>query len=436
MIIIKILENFLIFMLFWYSSDGFVTSYTGISNIYSKNFSIIEIVIVLLIFIYTIYLYKNNINIRIKNISFKNLSMILIIYIGILISYLRGIDISYSMLLGYPFRFYILSFILGFLMIQIPRKENWTKKTIILIISIILVKDIVGIIQFLFNNGYNFGFLEKVIFPFTDILSNNVLAFSFSFFIIMSKSKLTKFEKIFFLSISIITFTTVILSLKRTSMGIILISIILILFWSKPKKKIILIALIVTGLPFVGLKLASDNNLNDNIILLRLYSLNIFKVKDTDNALLSDNGHMDDTLDAIDNIKQSPITGNGIYTPAIRNRVIWQSNNNFFHNGFLMIWNQTGLIGLYIYIMFFARIIMLVFQNYKYSMSKLVLILILTRIIEQFTLGPLTTQASIITTTNIFIAIYIKYLNMKGEKLNEKHNNLHMVLCRKKRRRE
>lgn len=415
MVLINILEAMLIFILFSYSSDGFVTNYSGITNVYSKNFSIVEIIIALLIIIYLMYLYKKNISLKIKNISFKNLSMILIIYIGILISYLKGISISYSMLIGYPFRFYILSFILSFLMIQIPRKKDWTKKIIFMIISIILVNDFLAIIKYIFNGGYNFGFLEKVIFPFTDILSNNVLAFSFAFFMLMSKNTLTKFERRFYIITVILTVITVMFSLKRTSMGIMVIVFLFILFWSKSKKIIIFLTITSIMMPIFIIKADNSNDLADNIILIRLYSINPFKEKNTDNVLLSDNGHLDDTLDAIDNIKEHPIIGNGIYTPAIRARVIWQSNSNFFHNGFLMVWNQTGLIGMFIYIMFFIRIINLALKNYKDPISKLILILILTRIIEQFTLGPLTTQASIVTITNILIALYIKYLDMQGD---------------------
>lgn len=415
MIIINFIEMIFVSLIIYFSSDGFVNQYTNTLNIYSNNLSIIEVIMIILIFLYIVYLYVKEIPININNICFKNLSMIFIVFYGIAISIYRGERISFSMAMGYPFRLYILSFLLAFFMLQIPRNKKQLKNLIILMIFILTIKDIVGIFNYLFGDGYKFGFLNKVIFPFTDILSNNVLMFTYCFSMLMLKKFISKKSKIMYIFICAISTIVIIYSLKRTSMGLIIVSLSLILLFSNLKKKIASLIILIVILIFTAGYIAKDSNLNDNMILIRLSSLNFINNKDTDNPLLSDNGHLDDTLDAIDNIKENPIVGRGIYTDASRIRVVWQKNNNFFHNGFLMIWNQTGIIGLIIYIMFFYRIMNLAFKNYKYTESKIMIIFILMRIIEQFTLGALTALSSMIIITNIILVLYIKYLNIQGD---------------------
>lgn len=414
--IINLLELLFISIIILFSSDGFVNEYTKSSNIYSKDFSIIEIYMILLIFIYIIYMYINNIRISIKNICFKNLSMIFIVFYGIAVSFFYSTKINISMSLGYPYRLYILSFIMAFFMIQIPRDINNLKNMKFIMILVLCIKDIIGLFKYFFYDGYIFGFLGKVVFPFTDVLSNNVIMFGYCFLMLMIKKRIKKQTKIFYFFACLLSIIVIMYSLKRTSMGLLIVCILFVILISNLRKKLIAIFFTIILFISTGVYIINDTNPNDNIILIRISSLNFMNNKESNNVLLADNGHLDDTLDAIDNIKKNPIFGRGIYTDADRIRVIWQSNTNFFHNGFLMTWNQDGIIGLIIYLLFFYRIIKLALKNYKYLESKFIIIFIIIRIAEQFTLGSLITQSSIIILTNIIIVMYQKFLVIQGDK--------------------
>jgi O-antigen ligase len=87
----------------------------------------------------------------------------------------------------------------------------------------------------------------------------------------------------------------------------------------------------------------------------RLQSFNLFQ---TSSQFSEDNGdHLDDLLDAWDQLQQSPFLGAGLGMPyptwRIRN---WKSESVMVHNAPIHVWLRYGLCGLVFYLWFHAAL--------------------------------------------------------------------------------
>lgn len=365
----------IISLLIFFSSDGFALSIVNKPNIYANNVSIMDLVC--LIFILTgaiIIFYNSKKDSSFFNENYYKYSLITFFWIiaiawGIFVSLAKGIDFGYSMILGYPIRYVLYGFIIC-LILDVSYKDKY-KKVVNFFMIMIVIKSILGLANYFFNGGYSYGFLERIVFPFGDTLSYTVLGFSIAFNNLLTPKKYNKIKWILINSLSVlIFFSVVMLSMRRTYiLGIFVVTIVIFALNKSGKRfKTAAIIIIISSIGCIYINTTNPQLFSD--LYKRIYSINIFNSNnDQSDKLLTDNGHLDDTLDALDNLKGKEIVGNGTYTPVIRYRVAWQGSDTFFHIGIVDAWVKMGILGILVY--FFTFFIPVVNLSKKIYQNKI-----------------------------------------------------------------
>jgi hypothetical protein len=210
------------------------------------------------------------------------------------------------------------------------------------------------IFNFILGKGILVSNLGSIVMFEGDLLFHSLISVSFLFSLYIFRNSINPSKKIsaLFLFALLIHFSTIILSLRRTYYLGLLITLVIALIAS-PKKSLRIVIIMLTvfvlvisiSIPFIP----QDSIFSIDTLIKRATSI-FTPNNDPHSNLTSDNGHIDDIYDAWNNVKQSPIFGNGILTAVKRTHVSWQENSTFIHNAYLMIWNQLGLPGIVLFI--------------------------------------------------------------------------------------
>lgn len=182
-------------------------------------------------------------------------------------------------------------------------------------------------------------------------LSNAVAAFAIgtALFLSGSKDKLIRNITYMFMFINVLL---VISALRRTYwMELFLVTVVIFLLWRSKRIKFylfsMLVALVVLGVSVEDLVEKSK---------MRVFSMAYFF--DTANHYASTNiDHLNDVLDAILQIHNSPIFGIGLGTVYQTTFATWKTESWGVHNGPLHVWLRFGLLGLLAYLWFHFRVV-------------------------------------------------------------------------------
>lgn len=144
----------------------------------------------------------------------------------------------------------------------------------------------------------------------------------------------------------LLTTSLILLSLRRTYWGELLtvIGVALVSMRERGRASIVSVGLILTGL---SIPLWFE----DSLIALRLRSMNPWL--QIGEYTQTNRDHVDDLLDAIDVIRDSPVFGIGQGLPYKTSRIVgWKDESWGVHNGPLHVWVKYGLLGLGAYFWF------------------------------------------------------------------------------------
>ncbi|MBE2943850.1 hypothetical protein HPK10_11515 [Anoxybacillus flavithermus] len=313
--------------------------------------------------------------------------------------------------------------LIGVTFINFNYTKNQLYKFLDFFVFIVFLKSSIGLIKYLLGNGQEFYFLGKIVFSTVDTLFIICLAY----FIVLNTIVFKKNKKLYYYIYLIIFFLVIILSLKRNFLLIMscgtLLTLLFSSFTGKVKFILTLMILTCTLLPAI-----SFTDVDLNTVYLRFKAINIFDKDNAKDTMTSDNGHIDDILDGIDNVKKEPILGQGFNAKIQRYRVGWQKSDTFLHNAYLAVWINMGLLGIILYVKVIWNIFKYGLTNLKIRKEKeckvlsLLLIQISTAIfIDGIAFAPIYTFVTVLMIIVILLSIVTSTFKFENMKLGEHH---------------
>ncbi|WP_316569292.1 O-antigen ligase family protein [Neobacillus sp. YIM B06451] len=415
-----ILCIFLFFLVF-FSANDFALLQQNETSIYSQNYAGLKIVdwfSIILIALGVINIFYNKFIFVSKIQKSLFLFLIAVLY-GILIAIYNKNSLDLNQIGLQTWKYIIYAFFIGLTLINFKFTEKHLLFFVEYFLLLAFIKSSTGLINYFSGNGHNFYFLGKIVFSTVDTLYIICVAY----FYVLNRIIFKNNKKYYF--IYIIVFLLVILfSLKRNFLLIITVGSLLTLIFStlKGKAKIILLSLLVC---LCMLPSVFYGGIDIDTIFMRIKGINIFNEENNLNKLTSDNGHLDDIYDGIDNVKKSPIFGQGFNTFIERYRVTWQESSTFLHNAYLTVWINMGILGLVLYINIIFTIFRDGFTNfYNTSSENKIIKLFLMQIsvsifIDGIAFAPIYTFPTIFNIIIILISIVILLKIKKDSKLGE-----------------
>lgn len=397
-----------------FSSDSFVLGLMGKRNMYYEGKSLIELEMLILLMFYFLYILKNEKLVVNKKTSAVLAGIVIVFTYGIILSYYNGYKGSlFTAFHNYRYLFY--SIIMCFMIVSMPLKKIETDWLIDIFLFIVFLKCIYGLFNFVVHGGNNFLILGNIVYAYGDTL--NIILFSIAIAIGRYLDK----KKNIYIIYTIIYIIVIILSMRRSVLGGLICIIVVYLVLVRPLEKlkiivaiavITLFAVIIMNSPIVsGTKISVDT------VLDRIESINILNKDNSEDELTSDNGHIDDNLDAWDNVKDSPILGKGLFAKVRRPRVTWQSDGSYFHNAYLGVWIQCGLAGFCYYIILILLLMLYSFRKVMQDKEKYLNIAYISitviLVLQGFVTAPIYDSPGINIMFFIISGIVVNYNNCK-----------------------
>ncbi len=192
--------------------------------------------------------------------------------------------------------------------------------------------------------GGNGEVLQGVRIPIYDGPTISALVFAALLALSYRQCPAKKVVDLWLLSLTTATSLMVILCFRRTFWAALIVGAMVLLLLSERRNKIGVVAKFATIVGLAAVMVGAP-------FYARLRSFNLFQ---TSAEFSEDNGdHVDDLLDAWDQVRQSPVLGVGLGTPyptwRIRN---WKSESVMVHNAVIHVWLKYGLCGLTFYLWF------------------------------------------------------------------------------------
>ncbi|MEM4396985.1 MAG: O-antigen ligase family protein [Candidatus Woesearchaeota archaeon] len=307
----------------------------------------------------------------------------------------------------YDFRgfFYYLTFVPAIIYLN---SKNKIITFLFFVLVIISLKSLVDIYFSLFVYEKTFDIESRQILGFARLTGYNEIVYSLSFigafFMFFLSNKF--FDKIFAVLVFVISAFALFLSYTRGSwvaaVMTILVGIIFLVFskGSKIKLKNVFISFLLLSLFFVILHLI--NLINLEVLWKRLQTISIYSID------ISNLGRLVEYASALEAFRTNPISGTGLgYLFVYFSPGIGTVESIYCHNSYLYILSKMGIIGIipFILLIIFAlypllKIRKFVFYDYFYSISFILLLILLSIVIKSFTTWHLNTN-----TFSLFVGI-------------------------------
>lgn len=415
--------------------SGFKSNYINLD----KKFKLITIIVFLLPFSLIIgpatleplllilslfglnFFYKKNIILKINNLIF----LILLFYLFSVLSSLLSDYKLFSLKSSLPMiRFYLSIFVIFYFLKKNDWFENYYFNLIYFILIIILIdgltQTITGYNLILLKSKSSFlitGFFgeEKVLGRYITVITSLLIGLYFSIY--KKKKKIIYLVVIVIFANSFLIFTS-----ERISMfyGMVIISLFIILLSQVYGKKYLMLFFLPLLIFFIFFKYSSNNffynKINDTILQI------------TDNKskiLFYSKEHENFANTSIEIFKNKPLIGVGPKNYRHECRFIsakyTEANNcsTHPHNNFFQVLSEVGIIGAFIYLLIFLKLITLFFKHLlKYKIKQFALIFFLLPTI--FYMNPILPSGNLFNNWNMMMGLLTIpfYLNFKKKNDN------------------